>query len=376
LEIRVADSILEIPRDQWNRCFPGALEDWDYLKVAEQAGMQGFRYFYPALWQGETLLAAVPAFVTDYRLDTTVTGRWKRLTERLAELAPRLLTLRMACLGSPVGEVCRPGFAPETAESERPALLLSLVRAFEDYSATQGVGFCAVKDVPKPDLPLWSRCLQSGYQKIPSLPTAGLEISFDSLDGYLASLSRATRKDLRRKMKSREAIRVEWRHHIGDVLPQVLEIYRQTLARSEMKFEELTDAFFTGLLSDPQSQARCALYWQEAELVGFNLVLRDQTRLLDKFIGLKEEIGRSLNLYFLSWLTNLEFCLENRIAFYQAGQAENATKARLGCDFIANYLLFRHRQPVLNGVLKLVGSLVRVDRHDAVTADLHDGDAA
>ena len=340
----VADSIARFDREQWDRCFPGEPEGWDYYKAAEDSRLAGFELCYPSLWRDGQLMVVAPAFFTEYRLDTTVTGAWKRWTDRLSAWFPKLLSLPMACLGSPVGEVCRLG--------------------------RRRIGFIAVKDAPDRDMDLWSVCLAQGYQRIPSLPTATLAVGFDSLDGYLSSLSRATRKNMKRKMRAREQVAVEWRRNIDDVLPEVMEIYRETLARSDILFEELTPDYFRGVLERMGDRAHCVLYWTEGRLAGFNLVLRGEDRLLDKFIGLRHELGRKVNLYFLSWLTNVEHCIDNGIGLYVSGQMEYATKKRLGSRLQPNWLLFRHRSPLLNRLLRVVGALVRIDRHDPDVADL------
>lgn len=367
--VRVAHSILEFDREQWDCCFPGELEAWDYYRAVEEAGLAGFRLRYPSIWHDGRPITLAPAFLTTYRLDTTLTGRWKRLTNAISRRFPRLLSLPMACLGSPVGEICHVGFAEEALPAERPALLVRLMDGFADHAAREGIHFVAVKDAPDAEAALWEACMSAGYQRIPSLPTAVLPLPFASFDDYLASLSRATRKDLRRKMRAGDRLVIEWRQNIDDVLPEVMEIYGETLARAEMQFEELPADYFRAVLGQLGNRAACVLYWSDGVLIGFNLLLRNQDRLMDKFLGMRAELGRRHNLYFLSWLHNVQYCIANGIPLYQSGQAGYAVKRRLGSRLLANWLFFRHRKPWLNALLRLVGQLVRVDRHDEDVAD-------
>lgn len=76
-------TIRAIQRSAWNDCFPGALEDWDYYVAVENAAIDDFRWRYLAVYEDGTLVAVAAAFITHYRLDTTVSGAGKRLTERL-----------------------------------------------------------------------------------------------------------------------------------------------------------------------------------------------------------------------------------------------------------------------------------------------------
>jgi hypothetical protein len=73
------------------------------------------------------------------------------------------------------------------------------------------------------------------------------------------------------------------------------------------------------------------------------------------------EQGRPYNLYFLSWFTNLRYCLEHGIGRYQSGQAYYENKVRLGSKLTANAMFFRHRNPFLQKILRLVSPLFSTD---------------
>ena len=73
-------------------------------------------------------------------------------------------------------------------------------------------------------------------------------------------------------------------------------------------------------------------------------------------------------MYFRSWMENVDYCIRNRIALYECGQAGYASKVRLGCTFQSNTLFFRHRNGLVNNMLKLVKLFVRPDRHDPALA--------
>jgi hypothetical protein len=53
----------------------------------------------------------------------------------------------------------------------------------------------------------------------------------------------------------------------------------------------------------------------------------------------------------LSWLENIRICVERGIPLYHAGQGVEKTKAHLGAKLIPMYLLFKHRQPLINRFL-------------------------
>src|SRR5262249_44492434 len=147
-------------------------------------------------------------------------------------------------------------------------------------------------------------------------------------------------------------------------------LYRATLANAQYSFEELTPEFFRGVLRDLAPRAACATYWLGDRLVAFNLVLHDGTTLLDKFLGMDYEVARHYNLYYVTWLTNVRWCIEHGLARYQAGQGLHREKLRLGCRLSPNWLWYRHRNRVVDTVFAAVESLFRLDRDDPQLAAL------
>src|SRR5262245_22171442 len=84
LQACIATSIRDIGREAWNACFPGEIEDYDYLLAVEEAGMEDFVWRYIALSENGRVIAAMPLFLTDYQLETTIELKSLRLfTKRI-----------------------------------------------------------------------------------------------------------------------------------------------------------------------------------------------------------------------------------------------------------------------------------------------------
>ncbi|WP_339532076.1 GNAT family N-acetyltransferase [Pseudomonas mucidolens] len=360
-------TIQAIERSAWNDCFPSVLEGWDYYVAVENAAIDDFQWRYLAVFEDGQLLAVAPAFMTQYRLDTTVSGIGKRFTQRLQRLWPGALRLGLYALGSPVAEQCHAGIASHVPASRRGALLAQLLDAARRDADDFGIGLLAVKDAPTRDQDWADSCKAAGLHSLPSLPSGVLPVPYGSVDAYLGSLGKSTRKDLRRKLRA-PGPRVEWRRNIDDVLPDIMRLYDASLARAELQFERLPAGYFTEVLAQLEERAVCVLYWVDEQLVAFNLMLRDPHRLIDKFFAHDPAHSREHNLYFRSWLTNVDYCIEHNIALYECGQAGYASKLRLGCEFQGNTLFFRHRNRLLNLVLKVLKVFIRPDRSDPAMA--------
>lgn len=368
-ELRIASSMSAVDRRRWDPLFPDAIEDADYLAAVENAELPGFDVRYVLVEEGGRLLAAAPAFVTAYALATTLSGRRREAVERVARLAPGGFALRLACLGSPCTEQAMIGFAPGLADVARGLLMLRILDGLADIARAERCGLMAVKDVASDDPTPWRLATAArGYQSLPGQPIAGLEIQFDSLDAYLATLGPGTRRDMRRKLRARGAVRVELRADVSECIEAVMALYHQTRARADMTFETLTPAFFLGVTREMPGRAFYALYFHGERLIAVNLLIARGDVLLDKFFCMDEAEGRPLNLYFLSWFTNVEICLRRGLRRYQAGQAAYENKLRLGCDLVRTRNLFRHRNALVHAALGCAAPLFGADPVPEVAA--------
>ena len=354
------DALAQVERHAWERLFPGELEGYDYLAAVEASGLEGFRWRYLVVEEEGRLLAAAPAFLTEYPLDTTLTGPARRVADGLRRVAPDALTLRLACIGSPCTETALLGFDPAVTDRDKPQLLRHILAGLEQTAAQERCGLLGIKDVAEGDSDFWTAAAP-GYRAIASLPSASLNIDFASIDTYLERLSTATRKDMRRKLRVLDQVRVEMRTCIDDVLDRVMALYAETRARAEMALEDLTPAYFQGVLQRLGGRAFCTLYWEGDDLLAVNLLLQDGDTLLDKFFCMNAERGRPLNLYFLSWFTNVRLCLDRGLSHYRSGQAGYENKLRLGSQMTRTSNFFRHRNALLNGGLRLVAPLFAAD---------------
>lgn len=377
MQVHVADSIEAFGREEWNRLFPHELEDWSYYRAVEDSGLPDFAWLYFGVRDdGGTLRAVVPAFVTDYRLDTTLSGALKRIADWLTRHFPRLLRQKMLSLGSPVAEVCHLGFAPDTTPGEQRRMLEAILAQAEIFARENRVRMIAVKDASAAQDALWAAAAKlHRLRRQPGLPTAFLDVDFDDIDGYLATLSKATRKDIRRKLKGASGLRTEWRTSIDGIETEVMRLYRSTHANAQFSFEELTPEYFRGVLREMGDRASCATYWLGGKLVAFNLVLHDGRCLLDKFLGMDYATAREYNLYFYTWIENVRRCIDLKLGLYQSGQGLHALKRRLGSRLSANWLWYRHRNRIVDVFFAFFERIARLDRHDPELAALPEGPA-
>ena len=168
------------------------------------------------------------------------------------------------------------------------------------------------------------------------MPLAWVAIDFDSIDGYLGRLSSSRRKNIRRKLRSRDDLQIDC-IATGDpaladprLQAELHALYLGVYAQSAVHFDQLDLPYLQHLLADSQGQGRMFLYRHEGQLIGWNLCYVHAGKLVDKYIGLAYPQSREHNLYAVSWMHNLEYALQHSLSHYVAGWTDSRIKAELG----------------------------------------------
>ena len=310
----------------------------------------------------------LPAFEARFDLLTTADDALRARLRRLPLFGwwSRALKVRTLFVGTTVSEYAP---LPRDADADR------LAAGVAELAARRAFKLAILKDLPQ-DSPLLldednrharalaDACERRGYVLVEGQALAYMAIDFDSIDTYLSRLSAGRRKDIRRKLRSREQLRVRriptgLRFSDPATIDAYFALYEAVYAQSEIHFDKLTLPFFRRALQDGTSGGIVFEYRRAGDdaLVGWNLCYEQGGRLVDKYIGLSYPAARELNLYFVSWVVNLEYALERQLTHYVAGWTDPQVKASLG----ARFTFTRHAVYVRNPLLRAVAR--RFSRH-------------
>lgn len=382
LRSRIVESIAEIDRASWDACHPGEVECHAYYCACEQAAAAagiGLCVAAGYVADEDGVVAVAPIFRLDYRLDTPLQGRLRGLADALFRHVPGLVTVRSLCIGSPYAERCHLGFAPRLDRRGRDAAFQALAAAIERQAAADRAHLVVWKDLAPVEGRFDEELRGMGYARLGSLPVAVLDLPFADEDGYLASLSAATRKDIRRKLARAGTVRIEFRDSIAGLEEEIQALYESTRAQSGLDYgdlEILPPGYFAAVSRELGERAVFALYWIGEELAAFNLLLVEADRVIDKFLGMRYPLAREHNLYVVSWMANVRFCLERRIGRLQSGQTAYAAKLRFGSRLVRSTLHVRHRLAPLQWALRSLGPWLGFERFDPDLARASRKDAA
>ena len=360
--------VAAIPEQVWSSLLPGEAEGWSYYKAVEASPPPGFTFEAIAVKAGERWLAAAPVFRVDYRLDTSLQGRWRGLGEWLQRTVPRLVAIPIVGLGSPLAERCHLGFDPSLGSGERAQVLTTLLDGLARYAAARQVPMLAIKDLADSETgPLQAAITAAGFAQMASLPTCVLDLPFKSTEDYVQSLSANNRSTLRRKLKGAAKVEIELVRSIAGLEAEIYDLYEETRRNSRFDygdFEELSPGYFGSVMQALQGRAACILCRVDGRLLAFKLMFIEDDRVIDKFWGMRYPVGRDYNLFFVAWMEAVRFTIEHGAQRYQSGQTAYAQKVKLGSRLDKLWVYYRHRGAVSNRLLRTFSPYAAFDRMD------------
>jgi hypothetical protein len=337
-----------LPAAELGRLFPEPSNTAPLLSLLQESGIDGFNLRSIVVSKDDAPILLLPLFETRFDLSTFVEGWIKKSLKVAGRLVPSLFQPRILGVGLLVGESSEIGIDPQidagTLESAFQLAFdtLQTLAAELKSDIVALYNFSHYGGLPAEVLNTFHRAKCQSCARMP--------IDFKNLEEFLARLSRAARKDLRRKMRVAPEVRVIRSRNISPFLDRIYHLYRATVERSPMAFGAHNRLFFEKICERVPG-AEYTLYFVREELAAFNLLVVKQEAMVDKNFCMDYELGREYNLYVLSWLENIRTCVERGIPLYHGGQGVEKTKAHLGAALIPMYLLFKHRQPVIHRFL-------------------------
>jgi predicted N-acyltransferase len=201
------------------------------------------------------------------------------------------------------------------------------------------------------------------------MPMTQLALHYQNWDEYFRTLSKATRKDLRRKFRKAErAPKIEMKA-VADIAPYIDEIYPlylQVHERSPLKFETLTKDYFHAIARRMPERAHFFIWRQSSKIVAFSFCLICDDSIYDECIGLDYLVALELHLYFYTLRDVITWSLEQGLKYYYSNPLNYEPKLHLDCELVPLDLYVRHTSALLNPIFRRVVKYLGPTSHDPV----------
>src|SRR5215472_15107870 len=352
--------------EAWKRALQNKSKDHRYYEIVEETLECGFEHHYLQLEDGSGDVRAIqPVFFVRQNLMEGVPGKIRSIVDGIRKVFPRFLTMRVLMVGCSAGT----GDLGACDEKDEIWVANALQASLSTYARQNKASLIVLKDFPATYRSTLERFPLNGYTRIPSMPMTRLSLPYANWDEYFATLSKATRKDLRRKFRKTErAPKIEMQV-VSDITPLVDEIYPLYLAvheRSPLKFETLTANYFRAIAQRIPERARFFVWRQSDKIVAFSFCLVCGDSIYDECIGLDYSVALDLHLYFYTLRDIISWALEQGLKYYYSNPLNYEPKLHLDCELVPLDLYVMHTNPLLNPIFRRVIKYLGPTRHDPV----------
>jgi hypothetical protein len=351
----------------WKRAFQDKCKDHRYYEIVEDTLLQNdFEHHYLLLKDNSGQQRAIqPVFFVRQNLVEGVPGKVRSIVDELREIFPRFLTTRVLMVGCAAGA----GDLGVSDKNDETWMAKTLETGLLKYAQQNKASLIVFKDFYAQYRPALAPLCSSGYVRMASMPMTRLLLRYDNWDEYFRTLSKATRKDLRRKFrKADRAPKIEM-EVVTEIAPFIDEIYPLYLAvheRSPLKFETLTKEYFYAVAERMPDRARFFVWRQNAKIIAFSFCFVCGDAIYDECIGLDYSVALDLHLYFYTLRDIISWALQQGLRYYYSNPLNYEPKLHLDCELVPLDLYVRHTSALLNPIFSRVIKYLGPTRHDPV----------
>jgi len=353
--------------DAWKRAFQNKCQDHRYYEIVEETLLENdFEHHYLRLEDNSGNVRAIqPVFFVRQNLVEGLPGKVRSVVDGIRKIFPRFLTMRVLMVGCGAGT----GDLGLCDEDDQAWGADALRASLQTYARQNKASLVVLKDFPESYRSALETLRLNDYARIPSMPMTRLTLTYENWDEYFRTLSKATRKDLRRKFRKAESvpkIEMEVVSKIASFIDEIYPLYLAVHERSPLKFETLTKDYFLGVAERMPERARFFIWRQSGKIVAFSFCLVCGDAIYDECIGLDYSVALDLHLYFYTLRDIISWALQQRLKYYYSNPLNYEPKLHLDCELVPLDLYVRHTSALLNPIFRRVIKYLGPTRHEPV----------
>jgi predicted N-acyltransferase len=347
----------------WKRAFQNRCKDHRYYEIVEQTLQNDFEHHYLLLEDSSGNVRAIqPVFFVRQNLVEGVRGKIRSAVDRIRKKFPHFLTMRVLMVGCAAGA----GDLGVCNDKDEVWVARALLATLRTYARQNRASLVVLKDFPARYRPILASLSLNGYARVPSMPMTRLPLHYQEWDEYFGTLSKATRKDLRRKFRKVERepkIDMELTSDVTPYVDEIYPLYVQVHERSLLKFETLTKDYLRAMSTRMPDRTRFFLWRQGGKIVAFSLCIVCDDAIYDECIGLDYSVALDLHLYFYTFRDIISWSLQQRLKYYYSNPLNYGPKLHLRCELVPLDLYIQHTHAWLNPIFRRVIKYLGPTRH-------------
>jgi Acetyltransferase (GNAT) domain len=228
--------------------------------------------------------------------------------------------------------------------------------------------FIMIKDLHSPFLEQAAHLENLSYRYVETEPNMILTLQpeWKNHDDYLASLASKYRTKVRNavfKVIDDAGCTVEQVTDISSVQDQIHALYKAVQVNADFRPIELLPEYFSVLQKTAGERFRCSVIKQDNTMLGFLISVADGETSIAYHIGFDRSAAAELPIYLRLLHAGIADAISMECKNISYGRTALEPKAALGAKPQTFGVLVRHRQPILNKVMKRL--LLGIQHDDA-----------
>lgn len=372
LRYAIADSIGMLDAGTWERLAAesGFFMSVPYLRAMEAVLPANLSSRYALIYSGageeQQPVAAVYMQIADISLaqarrekkegaKAADKGRLQRSLDQLASsTTQRVLTCGNLLTFGQHGIAFAPDVDMELAWHGIAEVLYRVRRAEKLVGSTH---FVMIKDLHAPFTEHAAHLENLSYRYIETEPNMVLKLDggWKHYDDYLASLASKYRGTIRNsifKVMDEASCTIERITDLAPVQQQIHTLYKAVQSNAGFRPFELSPEYFPALQRVAGARFRCSVVKRDNVLLGFLISLANGDTAIAYHIGFDREAAADLPIYLRLLHAGIVDAIDMGCKEVSYGRTALEPKAALGAKPQAYGILVRHRQPVLNKMMK------------------------
>ena len=351
-------------RDAWERAFQNKCKDHRYYEIVDETLEGDFEHHYVVLEDDSGNVRAIqPVFFVRQNLVEGVPGKIRSVVDLVRKRFPRFLTMRVLMVGCAAGA----GDLGTCDEKDEAWVAAALLASLRNYARQNKASLIVLKDFTAKYRAALETFRSNVYARIPSMPMTRLALHYQTWDEYFCTLSKATRKDLRRKFRKAERAPKIDMEIVSDLTPNVDEaypLYLEVHERSPLKFETLTKDYFRAIGQRMAERAHFFIWRQNGKIIAFSFCLVCDDAIYDECIGLDYSVALDLHLYFYTLRDIISWAVQQGLKYYYSNPLNYGPKLHLRCELVPLDLYVMHTSALLNPIFRRIIKYLGPTRHD------------
>ena len=356
---RLFECVRDLPLKEWNVIAHAHSYTYspEFLEMAESLTSSDCCHRYGMIHDDNDCLVALTHFnITRTDIAIFSSGWLRTALTGIRRLFPDFLKIRILECAFPISSEHHPDSSKQYLLEKS---LQSLGTTLLDLARKQGIFLVIIGPFEPQDRPYETVLNELGYQFVPCLPIATLDIAWKTPDEYLSSMKSYYRSKLQRHLRINQsnAIRHELRDNFDD-LAEVL--WRQWLVvherATEYNGETLTPDFYKDFSLKFGERSKVLLFYCKDELVGHALLLLDGDSLRWRNFGRNKAENDSLYIYVCHKV--VETAINLGVKRLDMGVTTYAIKRDFGASIVPRKIALRVSWNIFNKLSAKVYSLL------------------